>query len=144
MTGRIGAADLRAGTVYPFGEYRLTLEEVLDFAVQWDPQDFHTDVAAADAGAYGGIIASGIQTLAVLQRLTVLGVYRDWQVVAGRSMRDVHFLRPVRPGDVLTGWARIDDVIADGRGRADVVVSTELTVGDRPVLRAVTDVVVRY
>lgn len=144
MTGRLGGADLRAGTVYRFGEYRLSLEEVLEFAAQWDPQDFHTDPAAADAGAFGGIIASGIQTMAVLQRLTVLGVYRDWQVIAGRSMREVQFLRPVRPGDVLTGWARIDEVIADDRGRADVVIATELTVGDRPVLRAVTDVVVRY
>lgn len=143
MSGAIGAADLSPGTVYRFGEYRIGLQEIIDFAGQWDPQDFHTDPATAEAGTYGGIIASGIQTLAVLQRLTVQGIYRDWKVIAGRSLREVQFLRPVRPGDVLSGWARIDEVIDDPRGRADVVVTTELTAHDLPVVRAVTVVVVR-
>ena len=85
--------DLTAGTEYTLGEYTLTEAEVLDFAKAWDPQDFHTDPEAAQAGAYRGIIASGIQTMAVMQRLAVQHVYVGWAVIAGRRADDVRFLR---------------------------------------------------
>ncbi|MFT3660183.1 MAG: MaoC/PaaZ C-terminal domain-containing protein [Gordonia sp. (in: high G+C Gram-positive bacteria)] len=139
----VGGKDLITGTTYTFGEYALTLDDVLSFAERWDPQYFHTDEAAAARGLFGGVIASGIQTIAVMQRLTVDAVYRQWRVIAGRDLREVVFVRPVRPGDVLTGWARIDEVRLDERrGRADVVLTSALTVDGESVLTAVADVVV--
>lgn len=143
QTAPVGGRDLVPGTVYRLGEYPLTLDDPLSFAQQWDPQYFHADADAADDSVFGGVIASGIHSLAVLQRLTVESVYRQWKVIAGRELREVRFLRPVRPGDVLSGWVTIDDVRLDERrGRADVVVAMELTVDGNPVLSGVTDVVV--
>ncbi|WP_420842188.1 MaoC/PaaZ C-terminal domain-containing protein [Glutamicibacter nicotianae] len=37
-----------------------------EFAVQWDPQRFHIDEEFAQQGHFGGIIASGIHSLAIL------------------------------------------------------------------------------
>ena len=64
-------------------------------------------------------------------------------MIAGRSLNDVYFLRPVRAGDVLSGWARIEAVhVDDARGRADVELVTELTAAGSTMLRATTSVVV--
>ena len=95
--------DLHAGTSYPLGDHTVTHEEIVAFARQWDPQSFHVDDEAAATGAYGGIIASGIHTMAVFQRLAVLGVYGRWQVIARRRLKTVELRRPVRPRDRLTG-----------------------------------------
>ena len=135
--------DLTAGTEYTLGEYTLTEAEVLDFAKAWDPQDFHTDPEAAQAGAYRGIIASGIQTMAVMQRLAVQHVYVGWAVIAGRRADDVRFLRPVRPGDTLTGTAVLRKVAAEPLGRTGIDLDIELTVDGRPVMTASFDVLVR-
>jgi acyl dehydratase len=85
----------------------LTLDAMIAFAVQYDPQSFHIDAEAAQASPYGGIIASGFQTLAVGFRM-----FLDTGVLAGTSfgspgMDEVRWLRPVRPGDTLHTIVRV-------------------------------------
>ncbi|MEE3101067.1 MAG: MaoC/PaaZ C-terminal domain-containing protein, partial [Pseudomonadota bacterium] len=41
----------------------ITEAAILDFAARWDPQPFHMDVEAAKASIFGGLIASGFQTM---------------------------------------------------------------------------------
>ncbi len=136
--------DLEVGSVYSFGEYEVTRDELVDFARHWDPQDFHIDAAAAADGAFGGLIASGVHTLAINQRLTVEAVFRHWNVIAGRSLDDVLFLRPVRAGDVLSGQAEITRVeLEPARRRAFVTVAMTVTNQDgRQVLTSSTDLYV--
>lgn len=92
------AEDLVPGTVYDLGSYLVTAEELRAFAHQWDPQPIHLDETSATAGHYGGLIASGVHTIAIVQRLAVLGAYSQWAIFAGRALRDVQFLLPVRAG----------------------------------------------
>ena len=54
---------------------------ILDFARLYDPQPFHTDAAAATKTIYGGLIASGFQTLALGFRLVW-----DTGIIAASSM----------------------------------------------------------
>ena len=82
---------------------------------RWDPQDFHIDRAAAADGHFGEVIASGVHTLAIFQRLAVDAVYRDWAVIGGRRLSDIEFLGPVRPGTTLIGTLRIEKNAADSR-----------------------------
>ena len=133
------AEDLQVGQVIPFGTYAVTEEEVLAFAESWDPQWFHTDVDAAAAGPYGGLIASGIQTLAIYQRLNVQAT--QWAAIAGRALRDIRFLRPVRPGDTLTGFVRVADLVPEpDRNRALLTSAGELSNADgKPVLTITVD-----
>jgi acyl dehydratase len=52
-------------------------------------------------GRFNGIIASGIQTLAVSFKLWVeTGSYGD-EVIAGTAMNNIKFIKPVYPGDEL-------------------------------------------
>lgn len=120
------AEDLVVGHRYSLDSYSLDERELVEFARQWDPQGFHIDSGIADAGAYGGLIASGIHTIAIYQRLAVTGVFDHWSVIAGRQLTDVVFRRPVRPGDTLTGTVIIDDIAFDDRRRALVTTSAEL------------------
>ncbi|NLE82208.1 MAG: dehydratase [Rhodococcus sp.] len=97
------ADDAVVGTVRTLGTHTVTEQEIVDFAGAWDPQFFHTDAAAAQGSVFGGLIASGIHTLAVYQRLEVQSRNMHWHVIAGAGVEGLRFLRPVRPGDALTG-----------------------------------------
>jgi acyl dehydratase len=116
------AEDLRIGETTPLGTFTLTRAELVAFAQRWDPQDFHVDPVAAAAGRFGDVIASGVQTLAIFQRLSVLAAEADWAVIAGTRLLDVRFLRPVRPGCTLSGGVRVDSVTFDQQRRRAAVV----------------------
>lgn len=137
----VHAEQLRVGQSFDLGSHRVTADEILDFASKWDPQWFHVDPEAADRGPFGGLIASGLHTISVFQKLAVAAVLDDWNVIAGRTLRDVRFLRPVRPGDELTGAIIIDDVqFETEKGRALVVMSSRISdVHGTEVLTAVVD-----
>ncbi|EGD54427.1 MaoC/PaaZ C-terminal domain-containing protein [Gordonia neofelifaecis] len=130
--------DIRVGQVYHLGEYALTEDDLVEFARRWDPQGFHIDPDVAATSPYGGLIASGVHSFAIMQRLSVLDVYDHWAVIAGKEISDVAFLRPVRAGDVLTGSLTVTAVTFDDRNRALVEVDTELIVAGKPVLRTHT------
>ncbi|NHU47192.1 MaoC/PaaZ C-terminal domain-containing protein [Rhodococcus sp. A14] len=97
------AEDLAVGDEYDLGEYLVTAEEIMSFADHWDPLHIHTDVALAEASHFGTIIASGVHTLAVFQRLAVNRVFGNWHIVAGRALREVQFRAPVRADTYLRG-----------------------------------------
>ena len=86
------AEDLAVGDVVTLGTHEVTDVEILEFARSWDPQWFHLDVDAAAAGPYGGLIASGLHTMAIYQRLYVDST--QWAAIAGRGLPEVRFLRP--------------------------------------------------
>lgn len=120
------AEDLRVGQIMELSSYTVSEQEIVDFATQWDPQWFHTDKEAAESGVFGGLIGSGVHTLAICQKLVVASIYDRWNVIAGKSMRDVQFLRPLRPGDTLSGTLTVDDVVLDKRSRGLVTTTAEL------------------
>jgi acyl dehydratase len=140
----IYAEAIEPGSLFDLGQYRVDEQEIIDFADRWDPQAFHTDPDRARTGAFGGLISSGIHTLAILHRLSVLAVQQHWAVIAGVELRSVQFLAPVRPGDVLHGSLHVDSVALDSpRARGLVSKTSRLTSGRAEVLRLTSDVLVR-
>jgi acyl dehydratase len=94
--------DFRPGEVVEIGRHTFTQDEIIAFAIQFDPQPFHTDADAARNTFYGGLIASGWHTCAIGMRLMV-------QAYIGRAARagspgvdNIRWLGPVRPGDTIT------------------------------------------
>ncbi|MGY2876171.1 acyl dehydratase [Marmoricola sp. URHA0025 HA25] len=115
---KLCAEDLVVGREIDLGSYVTTSKEIIAFATQWDPQPFHTDPVAAASGYFGGIVASGAHTLSIFQRLAVLGAFQHWDIVAGRAIRNVQLLRPVRPGDELHGILTVADISYNRPDRA--------------------------
>jgi acyl dehydratase len=94
--------DYIPGSIYEFGTILVTQEQILAFAKDFDPQDFHADPEAAKQTIFGGLIASGFHTAGLMMRL-----YADHYLsrVASLSSPGVDELRwkhPVRPGDALS------------------------------------------
>ncbi|KRF19426.1 hypothetical protein ASG90_20650 [Nocardioides sp. Soil797] len=134
------AEDLTPGLVLELGSHTMTEAEIVDFASQWDPQFFHTDPErAACEGQLGGLIASGLHTLSVYQRLSILARTEFWHVIGGAGLRDVRFRRAVRPGDVLTGRSVVEELTLEPeRQRGLAAFAGELTnQHGKPVLQLV-------
>jgi acyl dehydratase len=104
------ADDLTPGDVFGLGPHHVTTEALTSFASAWDPQFFHVDEEAARRGLFGGLIASGIHTLAVFQRLSVAAFWGRSATIAAQGMREVRFLSPMRPGTTLVGRIVVDEV----------------------------------
>lgn len=98
--------DFTPGDEMTFPPRSVTEEEIIAFAKDFDPQPFHIDREAASRTPYGGIIASGWHTMGMMMRLMVDHVLRDAASMGSPGIDELRWLKPVRPGDVLTLKAR--------------------------------------
>ena len=95
-------ADIKIGAVETFGETRVTKEDIVAFAAAFDPQPMHLDEEAAKATIVGGLCASGWHSCAMLMRLVAEHYLNDRRSLGSPGIKEVRFIRPVRPGDVLS------------------------------------------
>lgn len=93
--------DLAAGQVFNTMAVTLTDDAIIRFALEYDFQPFHVDHRAAQESIFGGLIASGIHTLAITFRLCNQAQLFAGNAIAGIGFDDVRFLRPVHAGDSL-------------------------------------------
>src|SRR5215472_12239251 len=63
--------DYVPGAVFEYGEIPVTQAEIVEFARRFDPQYIHVDRERAAQGPFGGLIASGLHTTAMMMRLIV-------------------------------------------------------------------------
>jgi acyl dehydratase len=94
-------AEFHTGQVIEAGPVSLSAEDIIAFARQYDPQWFHTDLARAEAGRYGGLIASGWQTCGLAMRLAVDTALVGSESFGSPGLAHLRWLHPVRPGDAL-------------------------------------------
>ena len=121
------AEDLEVGTEFAFGTWPITEADIIEFATVYDPQPMHLDPEAAALSPYGGIIASGLQTMSIYQSLLVDAL---WNKVIGKAGKSVtaHLRRPVRPGMTLSGKATITGLkLRPERGDALIELHSELS-----------------
>ncbi len=93
--------DFVPGRVFETPARRLSEEDILRFAREYDPQPYHTDPDAARATQFGGLIASGWQTCSVTMRLMCDGYLLETSCVGSPGLEELRWLKPVRPGDTL-------------------------------------------
>ncbi len=99
--------DYEPDTVHEFGSVVVEEAEVLEFAQRYDPQPFHTNPEAAKQSPYGGLIASGWQTCALMMRELVDHYLATVSSLGSPGIDELRWLLPVRPGDTLTVRATI-------------------------------------
>ena len=97
--------DLEVGAETYFGSYEVTRDEVLEFARKYDPQPFHLSDEEAAKTHFGRLSASGWHTCAMTMAVIARHVVKDDQAGLGSpGIDELRWLKPVRPGDTLTGW----------------------------------------
>jgi acyl dehydratase len=94
--------DYAEGAVFTAGAMPVTEADIIDFARKYDPQEMHTDPEAASRGYFGGLIASGWHTGAMMMRLFADNFLSPVSSVASPGLDELRWLKPVRPGDVLS------------------------------------------
>jgi acyl dehydratase len=93
--------DYTVGLVDEFGEVEVTAEEIVAFARRYDPQAMHTDAEASARGPFGGLIASGWHTAAMVMRLFVEHYLSRVATLPSPGIDELRWVLPVRPGDRL-------------------------------------------
>jgi len=109
--------DYKVGATYVCGSFTLSEAEMVAFATQYDPQMMHVDRDLAASGPFGGIIASGWHTVARTMRL-VVDNFLPHDGLAAPGIDELRWPRPVRPGDILTLHATIQEA-RRSRGKPD-------------------------
>ena len=93
--------DFKVGEVEQIGGKRVDKDEIIAFARQYDPQPFHIDEAAAKQSMYGGLIASGWHTCAMVMRMMCDAYMLRSASVGSPGIDNLKWLKPVRPGDTI-------------------------------------------
>ncbi|HZO95377.1 MAG TPA: MaoC family dehydratase [Candidatus Baltobacteraceae bacterium] len=101
--------DYTVGSSDEFGSITVTAEEIVAFAERYDPQPFHVDAEAAKNWPFGGLIASGWHTCAMMMRLMVDRCIDGTTSLGSPGLGPIAWKVPVRPGDVLRVRVRVVD-----------------------------------
>ena len=103
--------DFPPGRFGTFGPRRVTREEVLAFAAEYDPQPMHLDEEAAARSMLGGLSASGWHLCSIMMRMMFDGFIGRTASLGSPGVNELRWLSPLRPGDDIT----LDIDVAEAR-----------------------------
>jgi acyl dehydratase len=103
--------DYVPGTTYDCGSVSVDQADIISFAKAFDPQPFHVDPVAAASGPFGGLVASGWHTSALVMRQIVDNYLSNQTSLGSAGLDEIRWPYPVRPGDTL----RVRVTVLEGR-----------------------------
>jgi acyl dehydratase len=101
--------DYAVGMTAEYGSIGVDEDEVVDFGRRYDPQPFHVDREAAADSPYGGLIASGWHTCALMMRLFAQEYLSPVSSLGSPGVDELRWIAPVRPGDELVLRVTVED-----------------------------------
>jgi acyl dehydratase len=107
VEGDLYFEDFTPGREFRTDGATITEAQILDFALAFDPQPFHLDAEAAKESIFGGLIASGFQTMALTFRLFIQTRALAASSLGSPGVDELRWLRPVRPGDTLRAVVQV-------------------------------------
>lgn len=107
--------DFEVGRTVPLGTRRITREEMIAFAAEFDPLPHHLDEAAARASPLGGLAASGWHLCALHMRMMCDAYLLDSSSLGSPGLEAVRWHASVRPGDTLKAQYTCRDARVSGR-----------------------------
>ena len=108
-----GFEQFATGQVFTSGQVEVSAQSIKAFAREFDPQAQHVDEGAAIATMFGSLVASGWQTACLTMRLMLQsGLAGVSGRSAGLSIKELKWLQPVNPGDVLSAGCEVQEVRA--------------------------------
>lgn len=94
--------DFPPGHFGRFGPRRVTREEIVAFAAEFDPQPMHLDDRAAEASMLKGLSGSGWHLSSLSMRMMFDGFIKDTASLGSPGVNEMRWMAPLRPGDDLT------------------------------------------
>lgn len=120
--------DYIKGAVHTFGKVEVVEEEVIEFAIRFDPHDFHVDPEKARDTPFGGLIASGWHTGSLMMRFYMDYYLSNASSLGSPGLTQLRWLIPVRPDDELSVRVTIRDARASSSKPDRGVVTTFIEV----------------
>ncbi|HEX6958247.1 MAG TPA: MaoC family dehydratase [Ferrovibrio sp.] len=84
-----------------FPPRKVSEDEIIAFAREYDPQPFHLDKEAAKRSLFGGLCASGWHTAGIMMRLLVDNMIGSAASMGSPGVDQLRWVKPVRPDDTL-------------------------------------------
>ena len=109
MTNELWIEDLIIGYRFRTDAYKLTADDIVEFASKWDPQPFHVGEETARETFFKGLAASGWHTAAITMRLLVTSGIPLAGGIIGAGV-DVAWPTATRPGDQLHVEGEVVDI----------------------------------
>lgn len=138
--------DISVGQRFGSGTVQVSVEDIIRFARDFDPQPFHLDPALAGETLFGDLAASGWHTAALTMRLLVEGEFQPAGGLIGAGFDELAWPIPVRPGDTLRVTSEILAVRrSQSRPMQGVIKVRNLTINQNgeTVQRAVANLIVK-
>jgi acyl dehydratase len=101
--------DYVPGAVHEFGFIEVDEQEVIEFGKRYVPLSYHVDKEAAKNSIYGGIIASGWHTAALMMRIYTENYLSKVANLGSPGGDELRWDKPVHPGDQLSVRATVLD-----------------------------------
>ena len=99
--------DFEIGLVFNTGSKKITKNEIISFAKNYDPQYFHVDENKAKSGPFGTLVSSGFMTLGVsFTQFFETGVVKDTGMGAW-GIDELRWTFPVYPNDELKSEVKV-------------------------------------
>ena len=124
---RLYLDDLGVGQRFVSATHSIDEAQIKAFAMQFDPQPFHTDETAAKDTFFKGLAASGWHTAAITMRLNVeTGLPLAGGLIGAGG--EINWPAPTRPGDTLHVESEVVEITSSrskpDRGIAAIVSRT--------------------
>ena len=85
--------DFELNKVFDFGFTTVSEQEIIDFAVRYDPLDFHTNKEFAEKSMFRGLITSGPHMFHIVYITKFLPLFKD-SILGGLEV-NFKFLKPI-------------------------------------------------
>lgn len=107
MTESYAFEDFEAGRSFPLATRKVTAEEIIDFACEFDPQPMHLSEEAGRASILGGLSASGWHTASLFMRMMFDGWLSRSTSEGSPGIDVMEWKKPVLAGDTLSGRSTV-------------------------------------
>ena len=101
--------DLKVGDRFKSQTYKVSEEQIISFAREFDPQPFHLDRKVAEQSMFKQLFASGWHTAAITMRLFVQTL-NFAEGAIGLGVDELRWPNAVKPGDELQVEIEIIDL----------------------------------
>jgi len=89
---------------------KVSRDEMIEFAREFDQAPFHLDEEAAKNTMLGGLCASGWQTCALTLRMMHDACFKNFSYLGAESMEDCKWIRPLYMDEEISGTATLIDI----------------------------------
>ena len=135
--------DLKLGMEAELAPAVIEKDKMVAFARDYDNIPLHTDEEYAKTTPFGRLIAPGVMSfVSVWAKYLEVDFFGD-ELLAGKSTK-IEWMKPVFAGDVLTGKARVTNLVKrnEKNGLAEVTIDVYNQDGDL-VMVGVTEAIVK-